>query len=68
MTRETARQFADAISRALPSQGDGVSSGSGASSGPVASVSEELQRLASLRDSGVLTEEEFVAQKSKLLE
>ena len=48
MTRETARQFADAISRALPSQGDGVSSGSGASSGPVASVSEELQRLASL--------------------
>ena len=36
MTRETARQFADAISRALPSQGDGVSSGSGASSGPVA--------------------------------
>jgi ribosomal protein L7/L12 len=30
-------------------------------------VAEELQRFASLRDSGVLTEEEFQAQKARLL-
>jgi hypothetical protein len=36
------------------------------SSGPV-SVADELQKLADLRDRGVLTQEEFEAQKAKLL-
>jgi len=36
-----------------------------ASAGP--SVVEQLQALASLRDQGVLTEEEFVAQKARVL-
>jgi hypothetical protein len=34
---------------------------------PVMSISDELQRLAALRDSGVLTQEEFEAAKAKLL-
>jgi hypothetical protein len=34
---------------------------------PAASVAEELKKLAELRDSGVLTDEEFAAQKAKLL-
>jgi uncharacterized membrane protein YdbT with pleckstrin-like domain len=34
---------------------------------PAASTTEELSRLADLRDRGVLTEEEFQAQKAKLL-
>jgi hypothetical protein len=31
------------------------------------STTEELARLAELRDSGALTEEEFTAQKAKIL-
>lgn len=38
-----------------------------APSQPSSSLAEELGKLASLRDSGVLTEEEFSAQKSRLL-
>jgi len=34
---------------------------------PVASVADELAKLAQLRDSGVLTEAEFATQKAKLL-
>jgi Short C-terminal domain len=34
---------------------------------PSASVADELMKLAQLRDSGVLTEQEFAAQKAKLL-
>jgi hypothetical protein len=66
LTRNVALQFSDAISTLIRSpHGDGVSSRveGAASSG----ISEELQKLASLRDSGVLTEEEFAAQKAKLL-
>jgi hypothetical protein len=33
----------------------------------VASVADELVKLAALRDSCVLTEDEFAAQKAKLL-
>lgn len=36
-----------------------------AAAGP--SVPEQLQQLAQLKDQGVLTEEEFAAQKAKLL-
>ncbi len=35
--------------------------------GPVTSIAAELRELASLRDSGVLTEEEFTEQKKRLL-
>jgi hypothetical protein len=34
---------------------------------PTNVVAEELERLAALRDRGILTDEEFAAQKSKLL-
>jgi Short C-terminal domain/Phospholipase_D-nuclease N-terminal len=36
-------------------------------SGPGVSTADELHKLAALRDNGVLTEEEFAAQKAKLL-
>jgi hypothetical protein len=35
--------------------------------GPVTSIAAELRELASLRDSGILTEEEFTEQKKRLL-
>lgn len=35
--------------------------------GPITSIAAELRELASLRDSGILTEEEFVQQKQRLL-
>lgn len=35
--------------------------------GPGASAADELTKLAGLRDSGVITDEEFAAQKTKLL-
>jgi hypothetical protein len=37
------------------------------SSAPAVSITDELAKLAALRDSGVLTEDEFAAQKAKLL-
>lgn len=69
LTRERAREFADAVSDLLRSQyGDGVSTQSAVSIGSAnPSIAEELQRLAALRDSGVLSEDEFTAQKAKLL-
>jgi hypothetical protein len=36
-------------------------------SGPGTSAADELHKLATLRDNGVLTEEEFKAQKAKIL-
>jgi hypothetical protein len=38
-----------------------------AASGPAADPSEQLARMASLHEQGVLTDEEFAAQKRKLL-
>lgn len=37
------------------------------SSAPQPDIHEQLQKLASLRDSGILTEEEFTAKKAELL-
>lgn len=34
---------------------------------PAPSISEELMRLAQLRDQGILTDDEFAGQKAKLL-
>lgn len=38
-----------------------------AGAGSASSAADELQKLAELRDAGVLTDEEFAAQKSRLL-
>ena len=35
--------------------------------GPITSIAAELRELASLRDSGILTDEEFSEQKRRLL-
>ena len=37
-------------------------------SGTVGSVADELAKLAALRDQGILTDDEFAAQKSKLID
>jgi PPE-repeat protein len=46
----------------LPSESPQVLAG-----GPITSIAAELRELASLRDSGILTEEEFTEQKRRLL-
>jgi hypothetical protein len=51
-------QNAQNITLNMPAQGQGQG----------ASVSDELQKLGELRNSGVLTEAEFQAQKQKLLQ
>lgn len=54
--------------------GMGMATGMGApaappppAAGPPVDVAEQLRKLASLRDEGILSEEEFAAQKAKLL-
>jgi hypothetical protein len=54
---EVAVRQADLASRSSTSTG----------SHAVASVATELKKLAELRDSGILTEEEFQKQKQKLI-
>jgi ribosomal protein L12E/L44/L45/RPP1/RPP2 len=46
---------------------DDVEQGAAAAQAPAASQADELRKLAQLRDEGVLTEEEFDAQKQQLL-
>jgi len=41
--------------------------GGGKAEAPPPSMTEELQRLADLRDRGAITEDEFQAQKARLL-
>ena len=66
LTRERAREFADKLSEITRTQhGDGLSGT--VPSSPGGSVAAELEKLAGLRDSGVLSEEEFASQKAKLL-
>lgn len=35
--------------------------------GPITSIAAELRELASLRDAGILTQDEFIEQKQRLL-
>ncbi|WP_156737025.1 SHOCT domain-containing protein, partial [Mycobacterium sp. E3298] len=35
--------------------------------GPITSIAAELRELASLRDAGIITEDEFLEQKQRLL-
>lgn len=64
LVRTAAQKFAASVNRVAmqlaPSSGPSGPSASG-------SVIDDLERLGKLRDSGVLTEEEFQAQKSALL-
>jgi hypothetical protein len=64
-SRPAARQLADAVTELIRSNyGDGVSSGFT----PVGlSAAGELERLSALQQAGVLTEEEFQAEKAKIL-
>jgi Short C-terminal domain len=62
-TVKAARQFAAAVNQWSQSH-PGTPPVSGAGNGDTL---EQLERLGKLRDSGVLTEDEFVAQKAKLL-
>jgi hypothetical protein len=61
--RDRAQRFAEHASRI---RAEAVNS-RGSSQPGQPSVADELQKLAALKDSGVLSEEEFAAQKAKLL-
>nr|WP_244604033.1 SHOCT domain-containing protein [Mycobacterium attenuatum] len=39
----------------------------GSATGPITGIAAELRELASLRDAGILTEDEFTEQKQRLL-
>ena len=47
--------------------GDPDETPEGAAGGPITGISAELRELFSLRDAGILTEEEFTEQKRRLL-
>ncbi|EUA11274.1 PPE family protein [Mycobacterium kansasii 732] len=46
---------------------DPISPAATSATGPITSIAAELRELASLRDSGILTEDEFTEQKQRLL-
>lgn len=67
-TRRRAREVADQLSEMIRShRGDGLSVPTSAPAATPLMVSEELERLAALRERGVVSDEEFEAQKAKLL-
>src|SRR5947209_9661518 len=51
----------------MPTTGEKAAPPETPAGGPVTSVAAELRELASLRDSGILTDEEFTEQKKRLL-
>jgi Short C-terminal domain len=56
-----ARRHQERAGAPVPAQGDT------AQAAPAPDMIEQLRELGSLRDQGVLTEEEFAAQKAKIL-
>ncbi|UXA04775.1 PPE domain-containing protein [Mycobacterium sp. SMC-2] len=46
---------------------DGTAAPQAPAGGPITSIAAELRELASLRDAGIITEEEFLEQKQRLL-
>jgi len=66
LSRAKASQFTLALGARIHIGSDGVS-GAAHPSPPALSIASELERLATLRDRGVLTDEEFDAQKVRLL-
>lgn len=69
MGKEDAQYFADCI-RARISQGDSTSQiqQNGTPVGNTDDVVSKLERLAKLKEQGILTDEEFAQQKAKILE
>lgn len=68
LSRERARVFAETMTELLSDHGDGLSLPSRTLEPPHSSVADEIQKLVRLRDSGAISEEEFVAHKAKLLQ
>ena len=60
ITREADHSLSSTESAAAPAEPEALPT-------PEASYLDELERLASLRDQGVITEEEFAAKKGQLL-
>jgi len=60
--REVAQQFAEQVNRLKKESSQGQQTAGGAPS-----VADELEKLAKLKGDGVLSDEEFAAQKAKLL-
>lgn len=63
----SARKFAAAVNQWSQSHASSTPAGLAAPAGPSNDTLGQLERLARLRDSGALTEEEFLSQKAKLL-
>ena len=65
--KKTVRPFVEAVNRAR----DALKSAEGSNQRPAApsstDVASQLERLADLRDRGVLTDDEFQTQKDKIL-
>jgi Bacterial PH domain/Short C-terminal domain len=67
LSRVKASAFADELGSRFHSGHDGVSYVTGPTRATPTSVAFELEHLAALRDRGILSEEEFTEQKTKLL-
>jgi hypothetical protein len=52
---------------AEPAKAESVEPPPSLAGGPITSIAAELRELASLRDAGILTEQEFTEQKQRLL-
>jgi uncharacterized membrane protein YdbT with pleckstrin-like domain len=67
LTAADARLFADTILGQAKLVGRGSSHASATTANPVDALHASLTRLGELRDNGILTEDEFAAQKAKIL-
>ncbi|MGZ0068097.1 PH domain-containing protein [Microbacterium arborescens] len=63
----SAQKFAEVVHQMMHHLANSASSASGSSAMSKADVLEDLAQLGSLRDSGVLTEDEFNSKKAELL-
>ena len=67
LSRAKAAEFAEIMMGLIPTHGDGLSSPRQGTDKKPQSVADEIKKLAELRDSGVISEDEFVAHKARLL-
>jgi len=64
----SAERFAASVARHQPKLATAPHHAVGVPNPPSIGVADEIAKLGQLRDQGLLTEDEFAAQKSKLLE
>jgi Short C-terminal domain len=67
VARRQEARYADQAAAQAPPPPEATAPAPPPSAGPTPDDIEQLKQLAALRDQGVLTEEEFAAQKAKIL-